>query len=324
VLHAIGLVSMLTKNDEALLAEPDAILLREKVSEKINEFISWYTIPLFFFYGDDLSTPKKQGTGILFHLNRHGFVLTAGHCVRDYLDARACAVTITRQRHTFEAKFGRCPFVYRPETSIDIGVMEIPANKYESYRSYDRNYLEPHRILVHSSADLTRANDWMILGGYPSEIAKPEPGGAGMRLLTYSTTLAGLPPAPLSPLTPPEPSIQAIDLWVPARGLQAFPLHKSDVTLPLFGGASGAGCWKTGVRPEPAKFDADKPSLQLSAIHVGSTDPLPQFDHARFAREVLIGHHLRLLADTFPEVRSDVLRSWPSLADSGWALNNGS
>jgi hypothetical protein len=312
---------MLSNGDKELMGEADAVLLSEDAGKKLVDFATPYTIPLFFFRGD-FTKPWKQGTGTLLNLDGRGYVLTAGHVVEDYCAADACAVTIKKTRHTYRARFSRHASRFIDRTSIDVGVLEIVADQFEDYRSYDRMYIvDPKLVQICTPDELISANDWMASTGYPLETALIEPGGAGMRLVVYTTTIAGLHPAPPSPLPKSEPAAQSIDLWVPREGqLQTFPHHISNIDMPLFGGVSGGGCWKTGVRAIPRIYDPENPRLHLVAIHIGSTLPMPTLQNARFGREVMVGHHLRLLADAFPDMRASVYQRWPELVDEIWRV----
>jgi hypothetical protein len=198
--------------------------------------------------------------------------------------------------------------------------LEIPAEDFAAYHSYGRGYLSPERVLVQPETELRTANDWMVVAGYPDAVVDKSEAGHGYRLLTYSTTIAGVGQVPASPMRPAHPSMQVLDLCRPLDGqILAFPGDMYEVEVPSFRGASGGGCWKAGVRPDPSKFAAN--GMRLSGIHIGTTeeDLDTSIGPCLFMREVLVGHHLRLIADTVHDVRDAVFGHWPQLRDDTWA-----
>lgn len=309
-----------TNEIQKLLSEPDAVLFGAGRSQELNDFVDYCTVPLTFFDGViSADTVASTGTGVLLNLDGRGFVLTAGHVVDDYVEFGLCAVGIARRPHRHIARFIRHAIRFDEKKSIDFGFFEIDPDDFAAYRSYDRGYLSPARLLVQNRTDLRAANDWMIVAGYPDAVINKSQQGHGYRLLTYSTTIAGLGPVPESPLPHAHPSMQVVDLCRPLDGqLLAFPGEMYEVEVPSFRGASGGGCWKAGVRPDPRAFSVN--GMRLAAIHTGTmTEALDtSIGPCLFAREVLVGHHLRLIADSVPEVRETVFRHWPQLRDDSW------
>lgn len=309
---------MLHPRDEALLREPDGILFSPENSTMLNDFLSPFTIPIHFFRGPVSSdTWNGNGTGVLVQLGGLAFVLTAGHCVRQYEDAQGCVVGVARARSRFEARFARR--AYRADGFADYGFLEIPPAERPSYRAHDVFPMKPDRVLVTTPEALVSANDWMVLSGYPDEVTVKDADARGMRFFTYSTTSAGLDKAPRSTFESAPSGVRALDLWVSLRGqMQSFPELVSDARVPLFAGASGGGCWKAGVRPELAGFDPQR--MQLVGVHAHSSDQVEiNGEPCRFAREISVGHHLRLIADHVHEARDEILGRWPTLEDSSWS-----
>src|SRR5207244_9269710 len=155
----------------------------------------------------------------------------------------------------------------------------------------------------------------------PRALVEESEDGHAYRMLAYSTTIAGLGGVPASVIPSPHPSMRVLDLCRPLAGqLLTFPTGElRDYRLPSLKGASGGGCWKSGVRPEPSAFDVH--AIRLSGIHIGATKN-PADTHigpCLFMREVLVGHHLRLIADTVPEVRERAFDYWPQLRDDTWS-----
>jgi hypothetical protein len=103
--------------------------------------------------------------------------------------------------------------------------------------------------------------------------------------------------------------IEYVDLWIsPTGGIQPAEEYRN-IEVPLLGGSSGGGCWKAGVRGSEANWSPDQ--LLLTGIHVSSSSDNKAED--RFAREVLIGYHLRLIADDLDQVSDNIYNRWPEL-----------
>lgn len=307
--------------DESLLNEPDAELFKPANSREIEQFLSYYTVPMFFFRG----TPSEEnyidnGSASLIRIDGKFFIVSAGHILR-YLRDTTCLIPPSRTESHFIPKLEKYRYYY--SDSIDYGYAEIPAADASIFTANDRIFMSSDRILVASVDELKAANDWMVVSGYPAElmtIAERSGGkGRGVRLMHLSTTMADVPPSPTSNLTVPPTGMQTIDLWADETGLETMPGEPKMVQIPRLGGSSGGGCWKGGVRPNPNGWNRDR--LKLSAVHIGSTSGLVAIAgmKVRFSREVLIGHHLRMIADDYPDLRSSIYRKWPMLEATEWS-----
>lgn len=314
---------MRTPEIEELLQEPDAVLFDERHGQPLQEYIGAFTVPLCFFHGR--VEPDRYagcGSGVLVKLRDGcGFLLTAGHCVKGEIDAGACSVGIATQPHRFVPTFGRRLWRYKHGDSRDIGVFEIPPSEYGKFKAYGKTFMKPSRIEVHDASHLRATNDWFVVGGFPGSVALNTEVGRGSRLVNYSMTIAGLGSSPASALGPMSPGLEAIDLWRAHRGqVQTFPSTVGEVAPPDLGGASGGGCWRTNARPDPTLFDVE--ASRLVGLHIGTLDisaPEP-YGTLYFSREVLVGHHLRLIADEIAALRDLVFSQWPQLEDERWVI----
>jgi hypothetical protein len=118
----------------------------------------------------------------------------------------------------------------------------------------------------------------------------------------------------------PRGGSSALDLWIP-EDLDVYSVdgqYKS-TGIPQFGGASGGGTWKAGVRPISEGAAWSPSNLRLAATHSVSVTTWVKGAKTRFTREILIGHHLRLIADSLPELQGQIFHTWPILKDPHWA-----
>jgi hypothetical protein len=300
--------------------EPDAVLLRDETVPLIDARLNPFTVALTFLAGDGAGEhPTGNGSGVLVQLEGRKFMLTAGHVLRDIAKAERCAITIRRGMHKFAPpSLGRAE--YRFEKGVlDFGFIEFAPSVASTIEANEKMFAGPNTLLVEPCAASIAANDWMVMAGFPDEVSKKAPQATGYRLVHTSTTLAGCGPAPASVLGPD--SHQAIDLWVPENiAVYSVTGKLEGNRVPAFAGASGGGAWKAGVRPIQAGIAWNVNKLKLVGIHIGSSDStVLNGTPTRFAREVLIGHHLRLIADTTPALRAAVFARWPILNDPLWA-----
>jgi hypothetical protein len=299
-----------TEYYEALASELDAVLLRR--TAELQEKIAFHTVPLYFFRGKaERGDQPPSGSGVLLRLQDRHFILTAGHCVRISLGGEI-AVGITDRLHTFIPRLDRCAYVENGEG--DYGFWEVPPANASTIASKSRVFLSHRSIEILTSRELRNANDWLVLGGYPGILASiNREEGPTARLLAYSTVISGVDPAPTSTIEPPPSSENEVDLWVPAAGNIDTVGSRGAVDVPALGGASGGGCWRSGVRPSPERWEPAK--MKLVGVHTGSCKPVRSTDgtnHA-FAREGLIANHLRLIAREYEDLRPFLYDRWPQL-----------
>lgn len=305
--------------DLSLLNEPDAVLLRLENDASILEALTYYTVPIMFFKSsaDRLrllpSDFEGNGSGVLFHLPGYHFILTAGHCVSAY-QQHVCAFGVDNSPHCYAPFRWHSGYRFSGVAERDFGYILIPEDEAVRFTSGNRIFLGPDRVEALTSAAITAQNDWMILAGYPGAIQQQTGNGLGCRLMSYPTTIGGLGDAPSSDIPVPTRAVEYVDLWVPRNGVQPAKGY-ADVEVPLLGGASGGGCWKAGVRGQEADPSWSSARLRLTGIHVAS--PSMQKPH-RFAREILVGHHLRLIAEEISALKSTIFDRWPLLQDATW------
>jgi hypothetical protein len=298
-----------------LLAEPDAVLLRE--SDSVRDHVMLFTIPLVFFRSAiEPGGVVATGSAVLLRIGNHYFALTAGHCVNAKQGDIATSVVL--HRHRFElscVNFSMC----WDRGSLDFGYFEINPETAKNMEAHAKAFLSLDNLDVVTKTECLERNDWIIVAGFPDEyIQGNKQIELGFRPIYYVSTLSGILPAPPSPAPEPEPSIHTIDVWAPHHGnLKTAKGAQEEILVPNLSGVSGGACWIGGVRPNPSAWNLK--NIRLIGTHMGSTPALaPETCHdpstAGFhARECLIGHHLCLIARNYPHLRESIYSKFPSI-----------
>lgn len=296
----------------SLAAQEDAILLRS--AEDVRFKLGLHTVPLFFLTGSgEIQRSTGNGSGVLVKLGARFFILTAGHCVVESTD-RSIAVGITDTPHRFTPHLVSSGFRYKLGTEIDFGYWEVPAADVGWIKANGRVFLSEAGIEVITTEECLTRDDWMVLGGYPDELVNGDRHTRpGARLLGYSTILAGKGIAPPSRLTRTHLQYEVIDLWVPREGnIDATANPPDEIDVPALSGASGGGVWLGGVRPTPLEWSNSK--MRLVGVHSGSCLPFEiNGERHVFSREILLGHHLHLIATDYSDLREALLARWPTI-----------
>jgi hypothetical protein len=308
--------------------DPDTILLRDETAPLIDGRVDLFTVPVTLLTDDGTREwPLEHGSGVLFQFAGRKFLLTAGHVLAAMPKAKRCAVGIRREMHRFAPDaLGRVEYRYTPAASksqpsaFDFGFIEFaPGVASAIDATTQKVFASPNSVHVDTAERLVAANDWVVMAGFPDEVAKHRPQASGYALLYTCTTIAGCGHAPPSVMAAARH--QALDLWVP-EDLSVYSItgEVKGSNVPRFAGASGGGAWKGGVRPVQPEVPWDEKKMKLIGIHVASTDTIViDGTNTRFSREVLIGHHLRLIADTTPGLRDALFAAWPVLTECFWA-----
>lgn len=299
------------------LENPDTTLMTVENDAALTATLTRFTVPLFFFKPEtERSLPKPEdykgaGSAVLVELFDHHFLLTAGHCVRDYMRG-PCSFGVVTRRHCYIPERWLSKYVATEEGGRDFGYILVPKTEVSIFEGGGvRVFAGIDRISPLHSSYLVDQNDWMIISGFPQSIQQETAHGRGVGHLCYSTTIAGTGDVPASTFPTPQGPLNHLDLWV-AEGAGILPSEGyRTIDIPTFGGASGGGCWQAGVRGHQGIWSPDR--LRLTGIHIASWgDP---GCNSRFEREVLIGHHLRLIADTLRPIRYNIFDRWPCLRE---------
>jgi hypothetical protein len=303
------------KNDlRSLREEQDATLIRE--AQPLQAKLGLHTVPVFFLKGKpEEGNVTGAGSGILFHLEDRYFILTAGHCVKDGKSADNLAVHVTTHPRRFTLYIVNSDFHFVDDgKGGDYGFWEVAERDAMQMQAINRTFLSADSIEVLTSGDLKERNDWMVLSGYPDKLTKKTPRSTTVRLLQYSTIIAGTGSAPTSELETVAKPTDIVDLWVPQTGnVDALADDPSEIDVPSLRGASGGGCWYSQVRALREGWTPEK--IKLVGIHTGTCQATQRGDGSThvFAREALIANHLRLIANTCGESKAYIDNRWPEL-----------
>lgn len=282
---------------------------------EICEFLGYYTVRLSFLREDQNFDKAGVGTGVLVNIGDKYFILTAGHCAKEYQSGKT-AIGITKQEpHRFTPQVGRCNFRYDEKTSIDFGYIEIPNLHKGNFSSRAKLFMNSKRILVETSEQLHLDKDRMVVAGYPDSMSENSQstshGTNGYKFFYNSTIIAGTGTAPRSTIPRAAADMQTVDLSIASTDqVDTISGRFDEFNLPRFSGMSGGGCWRSCC---VSGTDWQPSHMKLIGIHIGS-------DHAGvFAREVLIGHHIRLIAEDFHDLAPLIYETWPALTAAHWA-----
>lgn len=297
-----------------LRKQEDAVLLHKGAD--LRAFLNMYTVPLYFFSGKaEAGKCTGSGSGVLVHLGKQYFLLSAGHCVEDARDGEI-VVGITDTPHRFVPMLVVKEFRLERGTERDFGFWEIPAVDAGTIKANNRLFVAASQIEVVMTEECLKRDDWMVVGGYPGALRVGDPQvNPGARLLGYSTILAGSGEAPKSPLGRRHAEIHIADVWVPRSGnIDATAEEPAEIDVPSLSGASGGGCWFAGVRPDPAGWTNAR--LRLVGTHSGSCDAIEiAGENHVFSREILLGHHLNLIASYYRDLRAELFGRWPQIKE---------
>lgn len=301
--------------------KPEFVALRPESIKALDERVSYHTVPLAFLRNPQ--PPRGYGSGVLVKIDRQCFILTAGHCVRDAGEGPDnVATSIVNQVHRFYPRLERKNFVYgNGEDSVDVGYFAVDPIDAVKFEAGKRIFCQLERLHVTTSEQLLATKDWMVVGGYPAALQEIEGKILHPGLMTFVTMMAGHHGMPSSPLAAPRIGLQTLDLVVDVSQNQRIETLEGlkDFIPPPFGGASGGGCWRAFVQPDPSQWSAD--GIKLTGIHIASSRETIVAEDGRpiqFAREILIGHHLRMIANDFQELRKTIYSKWPFLEDRAW------
>jgi hypothetical protein len=280
--------------------------------KEICEVLGYYTAAMFFL-GEDRNFDKAGiGSGVLVKLAERYFMLTAGHCAKDYQSGRTAIGIARNEPHRFTPQISRVSFRLDESRGIDFGYIEVPAIHAGTFSSRSKLFMSLNRILVETAEQLKQDKDRMVVAGYPGEMTQKSTatkhGTHGYDFFYNSTIIAGTGNASPSTIPAPVAGMQTIDLSVaPEAQINTTSGQFEEMQIPRFRGMSGGGCWRscfvTGANWEPSH-------MKLVGIHIGS----PQ--DGRFSREVLIGHHLRLIAEDYSDLQTTIYSAWPDLRES--------
>lgn len=302
-----------------ILNNPDGALIRKENSEKITQKLMRHSVPLTFFKkgrsheklsNDDI---VSTASGVLVQFDsEHFFILTAGHCVENF-HVNDCAIGIDTAPHRYMAN-PSWDYNYEPfrKDGLEFGYIRVPPTDAKTFQANEKIFLNYLNLEIFTRDELLSQNDWIVLSGYPSMFLIREQKKMGTALLVSATTVEGKDNAPASTLKNPDSKFEYIDLWIPKDGIikPSENYAKSDPLI--LSGVSGGGSWKANLRKDGTSCENwNEKNLKMIGVHIGSQDN-DKIDH-QFARQILIGHHLALIAREIKSLSTKIYDQWPIL-----------
>ncbi len=293
------------------LRRPDGIVFRSDAA--ISDFIKPYTVALVGPEGPGL------GSGLLVQLWGRYFLLTAGHVVRR-VDAINDSIRLVIAHAIHDARFRLEKRRYvcgTDQDDADFGYFEIPAYDAERIRAHEKVFAGPGRLQVQPTAE----DDLYVVSGYPAHraINGSPTGQTWVQFHHWTTAAAGYRSVPAAPRSM-RAGMRVINLSVDPSAIildytgpdEAGAIKLKEAIDPM-SGASGGPCWRTFAPRTVGEWEAK--GLKAVACHRARSVEVVDADGTRyrFAREVSIGHHLRTIADDYPDLRAIMMQSWPIL-----------
>lgn len=174
-------------------------------------------------------------------------------------------------------------------------------------------FMNPDRVQVISDNDTSLRSDWFILSGYPKELTQVNKKGVSCKFSHFSTKSSHSETAPNSPVQSNYADVHVFDLVLPLdSAFDNVNESRAKSFIPRLPGASGGGCWKANLYPNPETWDASR--LRLVGTHQGSSNVkvIDGRDYV-FARHVSIEHHLSLISSDYIDLRKEITSYFPDI-----------
>jgi len=270
--------------------------------------LAYSTIPLVPIVGEGEEARRNGlGSGVLVELDSRYFIVTAGHCVRDFTHSKI-ALGVARGRHNFQADIIDRDQTYEThdgsDPSSDVGYLEIPGHQGKAAESYWRVAL---KLAGFVNLDLPPGQDeqgLFVCGGFPDALAEEVEPTISKREETinfiyfYSGYYNEEHP---SEIHPPD---RFFSLRVPSSVHQIEgPGKRRTRPMPDLSGVSGGGVWHVDLRDLDEGFTES--SMKLAGLHVATfkrnSDPV-------CLRAIKATEALRLIAKKNPDLaeRTDI------------------
>lgn len=285
-----------------------------------------YSIPLFLYDTDNPSGKERIGmfSSVAVRIKDRYFFFTAGHCVDDYLnDGKPynlyALVSNNNSQASTTAGLMKCipareNKIVEQERGMDIGYFEIPPVTVTAIQTQNKLFLPEHRLEVMKSSDYRRGLRPVMLYGYPEErlLSSGKVRTVNAISLMYKDAEAKQFTVSEYPVAPAD-GVNVIDFAVTEEANQFTGNSEEEatshvITINSLTGASGCGWWY--LPKEEDKWDPSQ--LRLIATHFGRLKPknFPRTVH----RAVMIGHHLKLIAQDYPDLKEHIESTWSILS----------
>ncbi len=278
-----------------------------------KDYAEQFSVPIIHFVDGGADW---MGSGVLVELFDRHFILTAGHCVRDTRNWDSVHVGISQTRHRFDVRFSRGHMTYRNEANQpfrDHGYFELDRASADWIASMNKIFMGAGRLSAAGTDISQELGGIAVLSGFPGSVANQTGQGVGSRFLACGVFLPDMMPCAEGGNPTPFDAGQSVDICVTDQMLRDNSGSWSLEDFPALEGASGGGFWL----PEVANRDTEL-RLKLAGIRVGRVLVPPSVPGFIRFREVLVGHHLRLIADEHEDLRESIFEMWPGLANDAW------
>ena len=227
----------------------------------IEEFVLSTTIPIFF---DACEAAVLLGTGTLFEIREHSFLITARHIFDDVPDYTKLSYPESPLRgglHTL----GSSTVLKPKEEHIDIAVIELQCqNTIERLRS-NWKFLTLENVVSQCSPV---SDDEFLISGYPLSLSTSQPDLSKCKLVTvYTNSLRSVPAEAIQPV------MAGLDLFF-EYGKDAISIQGEIINTPNLRGMSGSSVWRLG--PVAGIWTPEKAAL---VVGIQSS-----YNHSRYIR----------------------------------------
>lgn len=281
-----------------------------RLADEVRETVEVFTVPLALLWLEADRRNVRQienGSGVLMKIGAAHIVLTAGHVVMAARRADAVHIGIQPGKHRWIPTL-TLGSVHVPGTFIDFGYMIIDPADAARPTIASKLYANPvRRASILTAPELAAKRCHAFVAGYPFAVMDTQPTAQGVRLLVWHTAITGSDEEVRDITISPH----SLALVVPESQYASFPVEATDVELPELSGVSGGGMW---IVQQDHEGNASGKTATLVGLHIGTS-----YDNGlRLAREVMIGHALRLLAYEQPAIAADIYDAFPRLQDDEW------
>ena len=263
-----------------------------------------------------------QFTGILISILNRYFILTAGHCLAEVRTDTLHFGIASGANVPYKPKYIlRSDYRYDAEKCMDWGYIEISDSDAGTLKAQNKSFLPPAKLVVLTRSEVEERISASLMVGYPAANTQHLPADQGLGIRPTCVLLSNSSgrtetKVEVSKLEMPntESHVQLIDYGGDPNDVRAADGQQTS-PIPSMKGASGGGFWSADFSGPIDDWDAAK--LKLVGIHVGEADLDSDF---RGFRTILLGHHLRFIAERIPNLSEYIYSLWPGIKDNPWSL----
>lgn len=226
-------------------------------------------VPIVGAGEDERRKDRGLGSGVLVELDSRYFIVTAGHCVSDFIHDKI-ALGVARGRHNFQVDIIDRDHTYDMSApSHDVGYLEIPGHQGRAAESYWRVALKLAGFVDLDLPPQQDGRDLFIYGGFPNALAVQVEPTSSKREETINFIYFRT--AYYNEATPSEdyPPDRYLNLRVPESVYQIDgPGERRSRPMPNLAGVSGGGVWL--IDPLDMDEGFNESSMKLAGLHVAT------------------------------------------------------